>query len=63
MNEDTFKNWDTKKKNLKKEYPHITDEDLAYEVGKESELVNRLKEKLNKSEEQIHTLLSYIGYE
>ena len=63
MEDETIKNWEAKKEQIKKDYPHITEEDLAYQAGKEIELIERLKNKLDKNEEEIKRLLSYIGYD
>jgi hypothetical protein len=53
--------WETKKKQLKKEYPLLTNEDLAYEIGKEEELLERLQKKMNKNKKDITKWLSLMG--
>ncbi len=39
MQTERINDWETKKKQLEKEYPNLTNEDLAYEIGKEEELL------------------------
>ena len=62
MKDKAFENWEDKKKQIKADYPHLTEDDLLYKVGEEIELLERLQKKLNKSKEEVKTLLSYIGY-
>jgi hypothetical protein len=54
-------NWPGYKKKLQEEYPDLTDEDLAYEIGKEGELLKRLQEKLNKTDKEITNWLHLMG--
>lgn len=42
--------WDTLKLKLLRKYIHLSDEDLAYNPGQESELVTRLAKRLNRNE-------------
>lgn len=42
---------------LKDKYPSLTDVDLKFEAGKESELVSRVSTKLNKKEEEVINIL------
>ena len=42
--------WDTLKLKLLRKYIHLSDEDLAYIPGQESELVSRLAKRLNRNE-------------
>lgn len=42
--------WDTLKLKLLRKYIHLSDEDLAYSPGQESELVTRLAKRLNRNE-------------
>ena len=53
--------WETKKKQLEKEYPHLTKDDLAYEIGKEEELLERLQKKMSKNKKEIWKWLSIMG--
>ena len=54
-------NWQAAREHLKKEYPHLTEEDLMYEAGKEEELLERLQNKVNKSKHDIRSWLSMMG--
>lgn len=57
----TIENWEEKKRQLIKENPHLTADDLIYEAGKEQELLERLQKKLSKSETEIRKWLSFMG--
>ncbi len=48
MQTERINDWETKKEQLKKEYPDLTTDDLAYEIGKEEELLERLQKKMSK---------------
>lgn len=50
-------NWNEIKGKLKQEYGTLTDNDLAYQEGKEDELLGNLQKKLGKTKDQ---LKSYI---
>ena len=54
-------NWNQIKGQLKQEYGQLTDNDLAFEEGKEDELVGRLQEKLGKTKAEIKDLIDKIG--
>lgn len=54
-------NWETVKDELKKEYPHLTDDDLACELGKETTLLKGLQKKVNINEHKIRKWLSLMG--
>lgn len=54
-------NWESAAKHLKKEYPHLTEEDLMYEAGKEEEWLERLQDKVNKNKHDIRSWLSFLG--
>jgi len=60
-NNDKQINWQTAGGHLKKEYPHLTEEDLMYEAGKEEEWLERLQNKVNKSKHEIRSWLSLMG--
>ena len=62
MKDKAFENWDAKKEHIKKTFPQVTDNGLAYQAGQEIELLERLQKKLKKSKEEVRTLLSFIGY-
>ena len=46
-------NWKEIKGKLKQEYAQLTDDDLAYEKGKEEELIGRLQKRLGKTKDEI----------
>ncbi len=61
MNEQTWKgNWNEKKGKLKQKYGSLTDDDLAYQEGKEDEFFGRLQKKLGKTKDEIRKLISEI---
>lgn len=49
--------WNKQSNALKINYPHLTNEDVYYEVGKESELFNRLERKLGKNRSEVIGIL------
>lgn len=51
-------NWNELKGKLKQKYATLTDNDLLFAEGKEDELVGRLQEKLGKSKEEVHKIIS-----
>ncbi len=61
MQTERINDWETKKQQIKKEYSHLTNEDLANEIGKEEELLERLHKKLNKNKKEIRKWLSLMG--
>ena len=56
-------NWETKFKKLKAKYPQLTDADLKFEPGKESELLTRLESRLKKSREEVISVISSVELE
>lgn len=46
-------NWNEIKGKLKQEYAQLTEDDLAYQEGKEEELIGRLQKRLGKTKEEI----------
>jgi hypothetical protein len=54
-------NWEAAREHLKKEYPHLTTEDLIFEAGKEEEWLERLQQKVNKNKHDIRKWLSLLG--
>lgn len=54
-------NWNQIKGKLKQEYGELTDDDLAYQEGKEDELLGRLQEKLGKSKDEVKSYIDRIG--
>ncbi len=53
--------WPVIKSKIKELHPDIDDKDLYYELGKESELLLRLQEKLGKTNKEIKEWLSIMG--
>lgn len=53
-------NWNEFKGKLKQKYANLTDDDLAFNEGKEDELIGRLQTKLGKSNEEIRRILSEL---
>ena len=49
-------NWNEMKGKLKQQYGQLTDNDLAYEEGKEDELYGRLQQKLGKTKDQVREM-------
>lgn len=61
MEEHNKIDWRTARERLKKEYPHLTEEDLIFEAGKEEEWLERLQTKVNKTKHEIRHWLSLMG--
>ncbi len=53
-------NWNELKGKLKQKYATLTDDDLLLAEGKQDELVGRLQEKLGKTKEEMHEILSNL---
>ena len=53
-------NWNILKGTLKKQYGMLTENDLAYEEGREDELVGQLQRALGKSREVVIDLLNSL---
>lgn len=53
--------WKQVKGQLKQEYADLTDNDLAYQEGKEDELLGRLQEKLGKTKAEVKDMIDKIG--
>ncbi|GGB82875.1 CsbD family protein [Dyadobacter sediminis] len=51
-------NWNELKGKLKQQYADLTDDDLAYEEGKEDELLGKLQKRLGKTREEVETEFS-----
>jgi uncharacterized protein YjbJ (UPF0337 family) len=61
MNTTTMKgDWAELKGKLKQQFAILTDDDLLLQEGKEDELYGRLQQKLGKSKEELHTLISKL---
>lgn len=53
-------NWNETKGKLKEKYAVLTDNDLAYEEGKEDQLIGHLQEKLGKTKKEVKDILRDI---
>ncbi|MCD6062642.1 MAG: ral stress protein CsbD [Flavipsychrobacter sp.] len=58
---DFLTEWEQAKLKLKSQYPHLTDEDLMYQIGKEEELLQRLEDKTGKTRDEITNWLHIMG--
>lgn len=55
MNETTLKgDWNVMKGKIKQAYGDVTDDDLAYEDGKEDEMWGKVQQKTGKTKDEIH---------
>jgi hypothetical protein len=52
--------WSAQKIQLKGDYKNLTDEDLRYEVGKETELLDRIAFRLEMSHAQVIEIINQI---
>lgn len=50
-------NWQKHSEILKDKFPSLTDSDLKFENGKESELVSRVSARLNKKEDEVVNII------
>jgi uncharacterized protein YjbJ (UPF0337 family) len=50
--------WNQVKGKLKQNYAQLTDDDVLFEEGKETELYGRLQTKLGKTKEEIRKILA-----
>jgi len=50
-------NWATQTKELKSKFSQLTDADLKFETGKESDLLNRVQTRLNKNREEVINII------
>lgn len=53
--------WNELKGKIKQQYAEWTDDDLAYEEGKDEELLGKLQQKLGKSREEVIDWLNKLG--
>jgi len=51
-------NWNETKGKLKQKFAQLTDDDLLLVEGKEDELLGKLQQKLGKTKEEIHKLIT-----
>jgi hypothetical protein len=55
-----FGDWKNQSRQLKAKYSQLSDEDLKFEAGKENELLKRLETRLNKSREEVISILKKV---
>jgi len=53
-------NWNEIKGKIRQEYGILNDNDLAYEVGQEEELIGRIQKKTGKAKEEIKEFIDKI---
>ena len=53
-------NWNELAGKLKQLYANLTDDDVLLKEGKEEELLGRLQNKLGKTKEEIHDIISKL---
>jgi len=53
--------WKELKGKIKQQYAEWTDDDLAYEDGKDDELLGKLQQKLGKTREEVIDWLNKLG--
>lgn len=46
-------NWNEVKGKMQQEYADLTDDDLAYEEGKEDEMLGRIQQKIGKTKQEV----------
>lgn len=54
--------WDEVKEKLLEAEPYLTDADLAYEQGKEDELLERLGKKMGRTNDQIKAWIESVAF-
>jgi hypothetical protein len=60
-NTELHEKWPELKRKLLEKYPHLTEEELVLEIGKEGETLRRLEKKLNTNWQEWRNLLSIMG--
>jgi len=53
-------NWNELAGKLKQQFANLTDDDLLFKEGKEEELLERLQNKLGKTKEELHKIISKL---
>ena len=53
--------WNEMKGKAKQAYADLTDDDLAYEEGKDDELLGRIQKRLGKTRDEVVTWLKSLG--
>ena len=51
-------NWDEQKGKLKQQFAILTDDDLLFSEGKKDEMMGKLQQKLGKTKEELHKIIS-----
>ena len=51
-------NWNELKGKLKQKFADLTDDDLMFAEGKEDEMYGKLQQKLGKTKEELHQIMS-----
>ena len=51
-------NWDEQKAKLKQRFAILTDNDLLFAEGKKEEMMARIQQKIGKTKEELHKILS-----
>lgn len=57
---DLERTWDETKQILKQKFAMLTDSDLLFIEGKHDEVLNKIREKLGKSKEEIQKIISEL---
>lgn len=52
--------WNQAKGKLKEQYAELTDDDLAYEEGKEDQLLGRILEKTGKTKQEVKDFIDKL---
>jgi len=55
--------WLPQAERLKERYPELTEADLKFEIGKESELLDRIGTRLNKGRQDVISMISQVQAE
>jgi uncharacterized protein YjbJ (UPF0337 family) len=53
-------NWTEQKEKLKKKFPVLTDNDLAFETGKKDEMFVKLQVRLGKTKEDLQKIMESL---
>lgn len=56
----TRENWEEQKKNLKQKFTALTDGDLLFVDGKREEMLEKLQNKLGKSQEELNKVIAAL---
>jgi hypothetical protein len=52
--------WESQRRQLKAKFPHLTDSDLEFETAQEEKILERIQTRLNKSREEVISILGQI---